>query len=91
MDTGRTYFRSRRRSISDRTYWTPVIPPLAERFTVITVDRRGRGDSGDAPTYAIGREFEDIAAVVHVMADPGRTRPLGQRRWCSMTSVPLFQ
>ena len=40
-------------SISDRTYWTPVIPPLAERFTVITVDRRGRGDSGDAPTYAI--------------------------------------
>jgi pimeloyl-ACP methyl ester carboxylesterase len=34
-------------SISDRTYWTPVIPPLAERFTVITVDRRGRGGSGD--------------------------------------------
>ena len=57
-------------SISDRTYRTPVIPPLAERFTVITVDRRGRGGSGDAPTYAIGREFEDIAAVVDVMAEP---------------------
>ena len=57
-------------SISDRTYWTPVIPPLAERFTVITVDRRGRGDSGDAPTYAIGREFEDLAAVVDEIAEP---------------------
>lgn len=42
----------------------PVVPALEEHFRVYAVDRRGHGQSGDAPTYAIEREFEDIAAVV---------------------------
>jgi pimeloyl-ACP methyl ester carboxylesterase len=33
------------------------------------LDRRGRGASGDAPGYAIEREFEDVAAVVDAVAD----------------------
>ncbi|MFF8262607.1 alpha/beta fold hydrolase [Streptomyces virginiae] len=37
---------------------------LAERFTVITYDRRGRGDSGDAPTYDVQREVEDLDALI---------------------------
>ncbi|MFJ4964251.1 alpha/beta fold hydrolase [Streptomyces sp. NPDC088729] len=37
---------------------------LAPRFTVLTYDRRGRGASGDAGRYAVGREVEDLAAVV---------------------------
>ena len=37
---------------------------LAERFTVYSYDRRGRGDSGDTPPYAAGREIEDLAAVI---------------------------
>ena len=37
---------------------------LAERFTVIHYDRRGRGDSGDTPPYAVEREFEDIGALI---------------------------
>lgn len=37
---------------------------LAELFTVYSIDRRGRGESGDADAYAIEREFEDVAAVV---------------------------
>ena len=44
--------------------WTGVVPVLAEHFTLIAVDRRGRGGSGDNPAYALEREFEDIAAVV---------------------------
>src|SRR5215813_3572847 len=32
--------------------------------TVWTLDRRGRGASGDAPAYALEREGEDIAAVM---------------------------
>jgi pimeloyl-ACP methyl ester carboxylesterase len=37
---------------------------LAAGFTVYNYDRRGRGDSGDTPPYAIQREIEDIAAVI---------------------------
>ncbi len=37
---------------------------LAERFTVYSYDRRGRGNSGDTPPYAPGREIEDLAAVI---------------------------
>jgi pimeloyl-ACP methyl ester carboxylesterase len=49
----------------DRTRWSPVLPRLAERFTVYALDRRGRGLSGDAPgTYAFEREIEDVAAVI---------------------------
>ena len=36
---------------------------LRQRFTVVTYDRRGRGDSGDAQPYAPEREYEDLAAV----------------------------
>ena len=37
---------------------------LATDFTVMNYDRRGRGDSGDTPPYAIEREIEDLAAVL---------------------------
>ncbi len=36
----------------------------AAGFTVITYDRRGRGESGDTAPYAVAREVEDLAAVV---------------------------
>lgn len=37
---------------------------LAPHFTVVTYDRRGRGESGDTAPYAIEREVEDIAALL---------------------------
>lgn len=37
---------------------------LARDFTVYTYDRRGRGDSGDTPPYAIEREIEDLQALI---------------------------
>src|SRR5215469_8396738 len=41
------------------------VPPaeLTRRFTVVTYDRRGRGDSGDAASFTPEREYEDLAAV----------------------------
>jgi len=36
---------------------------LRRRFTVITYDRRGRGDSGNTEPFAPEREYEDLAAV----------------------------
>jgi len=35
--------------------WTAVLPTLEEHFTVLSVDRRGRGESGDGSTYALER------------------------------------
>jgi pimeloyl-ACP methyl ester carboxylesterase len=37
---------------------------LAQRFTVYTYDRRGRGDSGDTKPYAVEREIEDIDSLI---------------------------
>jgi pimeloyl-ACP methyl ester carboxylesterase len=48
----------------DRMSNAGVAAILASDFTVFNYDRRGRGDSGDTPPYAIEREVEDIDAVI---------------------------
>jgi pimeloyl-ACP methyl ester carboxylesterase len=47
-----------------------VRPHLERRFTVIAIDRRGRGDSTDGPEYGLELECDDVAAVVRD-AGPG--------------------
>lgn len=42
----------------------PLADLLAQHFTVIHYDRRGRGDSTDTPPYALEREIEDIEALI---------------------------
>ncbi|HEX2034818.1 MAG TPA: alpha/beta hydrolase [Chloroflexota bacterium] len=37
---------------------------LAAHFTVYQYDRRGRGPSTDTPPYAVGREVEDLGALI---------------------------
>ncbi|HEX2771693.1 MAG TPA: alpha/beta hydrolase [Micromonosporaceae bacterium] len=37
---------------------------LAPHFTVVTYDRRGRGESGDTQPYAVEREVDDLAALI---------------------------
>jgi pimeloyl-ACP methyl ester carboxylesterase len=43
---------------------------LASRFTVISYDRRGRGDSTDAAPYAPEREIEDVEALIDEVGGP---------------------
>ncbi|MFC8461638.1 alpha/beta fold hydrolase [Streptomyces sp. NPDC057242] len=51
-------------ALADRSDTTKFAALLAQHFTVINYDRRGRGASGDADAYAPDREIEDIAALV---------------------------
>ncbi|KAB1187933.1 MULTISPECIES: alpha/beta fold hydrolase [Haloferax] len=55
---------------ADHTRWEIVRSPLEEHATVYAIDRRGRGESGDSPDYALEREFEDVAAVVDSIGEP---------------------
>lgn len=56
--------------MADHTRWAPLLLALGQHFTVYTMDRRGRGGSGDASDYAIAREFEDIACAVDHIGGP---------------------
>lgn len=51
-------------AFNDRTTTVGLAEVLAGDFTTIVYDRRGRGDSGDAPEYAVEREIEDLAALI---------------------------
>src|SRR5262245_58366736 len=48
----------------DHTSNAPLAAQLAKHFTVFNYHRRGRGESGDTPPYAVAREVEDIQAVI---------------------------
>jgi pimeloyl-ACP methyl ester carboxylesterase len=48
----------------DRQRTADLAGHLAEWFTVINYDRRGRGESGDTPPYAVEREIDDLAALI---------------------------
>ena len=55
---------------ADHSRWRSVLPKLKKHFTVYTVDRRGRGQSGDVEPYTIEREYEDVVAVVDSIPGP---------------------
>jgi pimeloyl-ACP methyl ester carboxylesterase len=50
--------------IDDGSENAPLVPELAQRFTVINYARRGRGESGDTLPYAVQREIEDLDALI---------------------------
>jgi len=52
--------------LGDRSQQAGLAQLLAEHFMVYNFDRRGRGESGDTPPYAVEREVEDIAAILDV-------------------------
>jgi len=48
----------------DRERTRPLAEALARHGRVVNYDRRGRGESGDTPPYAVEREVEDLAALI---------------------------
>jgi pimeloyl-ACP methyl ester carboxylesterase len=51
-------------AFNDRATGAPLARFLERHFTVFNYDRRGRGESGDTPPYAIEREIEDLDALI---------------------------
>ena len=45
---------------------------LSDQFTVISYDRRGRGDSGDTPPYAVENEIDDLEALIDELGGSAR-------------------
>ena len=57
---------------SGQSRWDTLRPVLEPHATVHTVDRRGRGASGDGEVYALEREVEDLVAVIeHIAGEAG--------------------
>jgi len=51
-------------ALNSRKSGTRLAKLLASHFTVISYDRRGRGNSTDTKPYATKREIEDLAALI---------------------------
>src|SRR5712691_7270416 len=51
-------------ALSDRGAAAQLAVLLAPHFTVVAYDRRGRGDSGDTPPYAVDREIDDLETLI---------------------------
>jgi pimeloyl-ACP methyl ester carboxylesterase len=74
---------------ADHTRWKPVLPTFEEHFSVCTIDRRGRGASGDSEEYSIEREFEDVAAVVDSFEEPAYLLGHSYGALCALGATPL--
>lgn len=74
---------------ADHTRWAEISPRFQEHFTVVAMDRRGRGGSGDGPDYHILREAEDVAAVVDALGEPTRVLAHSYGAMCTLEASRL--
>ena len=57
-------------ALNSRKSGAKLAKSLASNFSVISYDRRGRGDSKDTVPYAPEREIEDLAAIINEIGGP---------------------
>ncbi len=84
---------------TDSGDWLFVAATLRERYTVVSRDRRGRGESDDGPDYAMEREADDILAVVDAVGAEylvghsygGLCSMLAAARTDRLTAVVLYE
>ncbi|NNF09618.1 MAG: alpha/beta hydrolase [Acidimicrobiia bacterium] len=74
---------------ADHTRWAGVAPGFESEFTVVAMDRRGRGGSADGPEYDLQREAEDVAAVVEAIGGPVRVVGHSYGAACSLEAALL--
>lgn len=56
-------------SVFDHTVFAPLVAHLKDSRTTFAMNRRGFRPSGDAVSYSVEQDFEDVAAVVAEVAD----------------------
>ena len=56
--------------LGDEHAFDRLVARLATQLRCITIGRRGKGYSGDAPEYSYAREYEDIVAVLDAVGPP---------------------
>lgn len=76
---------------ADHSRWAPISPRFEQHFTVYAMDRRGRGESGDAPEYELRREAEDVAAVVDGIGEPVFVLGHSHGALCSLEAALLTE
>lgn len=57
-------------ALSDRGSFRGLAGRLAHRATVVTYDRRGRGESGDRSPHQVADEIDDLRAVCAAIGSP---------------------
>ena len=57
-------------AMSNRHSTASLVPLLEQSFTVVSYDRRGRGESTNTQPYAVEREVEDLHAVAATADGP---------------------
>ena len=57
-------------ALNSRKSGSRLVKLLASHFTVVSYDRRGRGDSTDTEPYSPHREFEDIVSLIDAVGGP---------------------
>lgn len=76
---------------ADHTRWAATSPYLEHYFSVVVMDRRGRGGSGDGPAYDLQREAEDVAAVVDAIGEPAFLLGHSYGAKCSLEAALLTE
>jgi pimeloyl-ACP methyl ester carboxylesterase len=76
-------------ALSDRSAWILLHPILEKRFTVYSMNRRGREGSGVPAPHTAEREFEDVVAVVEAVGGPVHLVGHSGGALCSLGAVLL--
>jgi pimeloyl-ACP methyl ester carboxylesterase len=72
-------------ALSTRSGMHPYAEALAPDFTVITYDRRGRGDSTDTSPYSVAREIQDLGALIYAVG--GSAAVYGHSSGAALTAM----
>ncbi|WIM67804.1 alpha/beta hydrolase [Corynebacterium breve] len=56
-------------SLAGKDQWEPAVQELSGDVTCYVYDRRGRGSSGDSPSYSMQTEMDDLAAILQIAGE----------------------